>query len=145
VANKEQQKLRVCPLGRAVVGGFEPRSGYVGFVVDIAALKHVCSEYFAFRCSSPSKRRPTYKADSVSTQLKKYLARLQRSECHPKHRSSTGGLLVCLHCHAVPECTTALHGHESCLAWRHALQTNWYPNVNRSSLITWPEILLFTE
>jgi hypothetical protein len=63
--------------------GFDPRSGYVGFVVDKVALGQVFSEYFGFPCQSSFHRLlynhhqssgagtigqewPTYQVDSVS-------------------------------------------------------------------------------
>jgi hypothetical protein len=54
--NRLKYELMAVPLLRRLVAdfppqrpGFKPRSGYVGFVVDKVALRHVFSEYFSFQ------------------------------------------------------------------------------------------------
>jgi hypothetical protein len=89
-------KKAVPQLKRLVAGfpprrpGFDPRSGYVGFVVDKVALGQVFSEYIGFPCQSSfhqllhnhhhqlssgagtiSQQWPTYQVDSVSPHPKK--------------------------------------------------------------------------
>jgi hypothetical protein len=88
------------PKGRPRRPGFDPRSGYVWFVVDKVALGQVFSEYFGFPCQSSfhqllhnhlhlssgagtiGQQWPTYQVDSVSPhpeKLKKKLVYVPRA------------------------------------------------------------------